>query len=120
MSDATTQIRDAIAEVDKLLAGASRSFLNAAACQSIAHSIALAAQNAVAQQQQSYILRNAIVAAAADAILAGKKDEAEELLKLADSRAVSANLAADIEALLGALRAVDESLEQKQLAAAAR
>jgi hypothetical protein len=120
MSDATSQIRAAIAEVDQIIAGAGRAFLSAAAYQSIAHSIALAAQNAVAQQQQSYILRNAIVAAAADAILAGKKAEAEELLKLADSRSVSANLAADIEALLAALRAVEEALEQKQLAAAAR
>ena len=85
MSDnVTDQIRDAIAAVDNLLSDANRAFIAAAAYQSIAHSIALAMQNAVAQQQQSYILRNAIVAAAADASVAGKKEEAEELLKLAD------------------------------------
>jgi hypothetical protein len=120
MNDTTTQVRDAIVEVDNLIAAAGRAFLSASAYQSIAHSIALAAQNAVAQQQQSYILRNAIVAAAADAILAGKKEEAEELLKLADSHSVSANLAAELDALLAALRAVEESLEQKQVAAVAR
>ena len=48
----------------------------------MAHSIALAMQNAVAQQQHAYVLRNAVTSAAAKAAL---EDDPERALELVDS-----------------------------------
>lgn len=75
------QVSDAIAEVSKRLSDANREFLMPAIYQSAAQILMLGLQNAVAQQQRSYILRNAITAAAATAILQGKPAEADALLE---------------------------------------
>jgi hypothetical protein len=111
-SSLSNQIRDAIKQVDASLAGTGRGFVTAAAYQSVTHTIALALQNAVAQQQHSYVLRNALTAAAANAILAGKREEAEAILAMADSKAISHNVADEIAHLLSALRAVDDELRK--------
>jgi len=110
-SSLNDQIRDAISQVQATLAGSDQSVLVAAAYQAITHSIALSLQNTVAQQQHGYILRNALTAAAAKALLDGKKDEAEALLKLAESRLVVPNIADEVKALVEALRTVNSELQ---------
>ncbi len=49
--------------------------------QAVSHSLALALQNAVAQQQQQYILRNAITTAAAKSLIESKPEEAIKFAK---------------------------------------
>ena len=75
-SSLNDQILAEVSQIEATLKGSERMVLAAAAYQSIAQAIALSLQNAVAQQQHSNILRNAMTAAAAAAILEGKKDEA--------------------------------------------
>jgi hypothetical protein len=111
-STLNSQIGDALAQIDASIAGAGSAFVAAAAYQSVSHTIALALQNSVAQQQQAYMLRNALTAAAANAILDGKREEADAILAMADSKAISHNVAAEIEHLLSALRAVDDDLRK--------
>ncbi len=111
-SSLNDQIRDALEQIEASLSGSGRAFITAAAYQSVAHAIALAMQNAVAQQQHAYVLRNALVASAANAILEGKREEADAILAMADSKAVSRNVADEIEQLLSALRAFDNELRK--------
>jgi hypothetical protein len=106
------QIRDAVAQINAAAGGVDRSLIAAAAYQAIAQAIALAMQNAVAQQQQGYILRNALTGAAASAILDGKKEEADSILAMMESRLVSPGIAAEIGELLTALKAVDAELQK--------
>jgi hypothetical protein len=70
------QITDAASQVNETIQGASKSQARAMADQVMAQAIGLAMQNAVAQQQQSYILRNAVTTAAARALLEASPDEA--------------------------------------------
>jgi Killing trait len=112
MTDPTIneQIRDAVAQVQTTLAGSEHAVVTAALYQAIAHAITMALQNAVAQQQHGYILRNALTAAAANAILDGKREEAEAILRLAESRLLVPNIAEEVDALLAALGAVHNEL----------
>lgn len=111
-SSLNSQIRDALEQIDASLSGSGRAFITAAAYQSVAHTIALALQNAVAQQQHAYVLRNALVASAATAILEGKREEADAILAMAESKLISRNVAEEIEQLLSALRSVDNELRK--------
>lgn len=88
------QVRDALAQLQATLAGSSDAVFQGAAYQALVHAITLAMQNAVAEQQQNQILRMAMTSAAAKAILAGKKEEAESLLELAQSRLANPDLPA--------------------------
>jgi hypothetical protein len=70
------QIADAVAQINRTIGEASESQARAMADQVMAHAISLAMQNAVAQQQQAYILRNAVTTAAARAILESSPEDA--------------------------------------------
>lgn len=74
-----SQISDAVEQIQKMVSGTSEQFSQAVAQQVTAHTIGLAMQNAVAQQQELYILRNAIVSAAANAIIESNPKEAISL-----------------------------------------
>lgn len=58
-----SQITDAVSQVNEVVGGSSEPQARAMADQVMAHAIGLAMQNAVAQQQQAYILRNAVTTA---------------------------------------------------------
>jgi len=111
-SELNSQIADALAQINATLGGLDRAVISAAAYQTIAQAIALGLQNAVAQQQHAYILRNALTTAAATAILEGKQSEADSILKLAESKVISQNLGDEITGLLSALRSVGEELRK--------
>lgn len=107
-----SQIADAVAQINASVNGASSGLVVAAACQTIAHALALGVQNAVAQQQQAYILRNAMVSAAAAAVLDGKREEAEAILQLAESRLATMDLKSEVESILQTLRLINEELQK--------
>ena len=102
------QIRDAVRQAALLMEEAGRPFAQAAATQAIIQALGLAAHNIVAQQQHGYMLRNALTSAAANALLAGKREEAEAVLKLAESRFVAVDVAEELGRLLVALKAALE------------
>jgi hypothetical protein len=84
MSDETSvndQITDSISQIKESVLGAFESQGQAAAYQMMAHAVGLAMLNAVANQQQTYILKNAITTAAVKATL---ESNPEGALKLAD------------------------------------
>ncbi|RYF43571.1 MAG: hypothetical protein EOO25_02765 [Comamonadaceae bacterium] len=128
MSDATVdeagaagfndQIRDSVSQLQDTLAGLHQPFAAAAAFQTIAHALGLALHNAVARQQHSAMLRNALTTAAATALLDGRTEQAEAVLKLADSRLVNPTFDAEVGQLQAAVTQLREELE-KILAAAA-
>jgi len=60
---------DSIEEIQKMVFGISDEFYQSASQSMSTHAIGLAMQNAVAQQQEQYILRNSIITAAAKSIL---------------------------------------------------
>lgn len=101
---ANAQIAEVAGAVAAALGETDRGLMRAAIYQTIAQAIVLGVQNAIAQQQQADILRNALAAAAASAILDGKKDEAGAIEKLAESPIVTPNLAAEIASLLAMLQ----------------
>jgi hypothetical protein len=103
------QVRDAARQAALLLEAGGRPFAQAAATQMVAHALGLAAHNLVAQQQHGYMLRNALTSAAAQALLQGKREEAEAVLKLAESRLVTTEVAEELGRLLAALKAVLET-----------
>ena len=69
-SELNDQIRDAVSQLQSILEDADASTFQAAAYQTFVHVVSLAMHNAVAQQQQSHMLRMALTTAAANAILA--------------------------------------------------
>ena len=75
-SAVNSQITDAVSQTNETVNGTSQAQARAMADQVMAHAIGLAMQNAVAQQQQAYILRNAVTTAAARAILEASPEEA--------------------------------------------
>ena len=84
MSDDTSvndQITDAVNQANASVAGASAATAHAMAQQMMAQAIGLAMQNAVHQQQQRYILRNAATSAASRAIMQGDPEKAMALAK---------------------------------------
>jgi len=91
------QVRDALAQINATIAGTNGAVFQAAAYQTLVHSVTLAMQNAVAEQQQNQILRMALTSAAAKSILAGRKEEAESILDLAKSRLANPELPALLE-----------------------
>lgn len=102
MADDTTvnsQITDAVTQVTASVLGSSEAQARAMADQVMAHAVGLAMQNAVAQQQQAYILRNAVTTAAARAIL---ESSPEEALRFAREVMASDDVAQTLERL-GAL-----------------
>lgn len=80
-SSVNDQITDSITQIQKMLADDSGENIQAFSYQLMAHAIGLAMYNAVHQQQQRYILQNAITTAAAKAILEASPEKA---LKLAE------------------------------------
>lgn len=90
------QIVDAVAQVNNTIGGASESQARAMADQVMSHAIALAMQNAVAQQQQAYILRNAVTTAAVRAIL---ESSPEDALRFAREVLASDDVAQTLERL---------------------
>ncbi len=97
-SAVNSQIEDAVSRVRELTAGSGEELAKAAATQVMTQAVALAMQDAVAQQQQRYILRNTITAAAARALLDGEARSAEHL-----------------EALTKAVRSLQEALDPGDL-----
>ena len=104
MSDQSTlndQVTDSVAQIEKLIADNGGAQSKAIADQLTVHALSLAMQNAVAQQQHEYILKNAIVTAAAKAIL---KSNPEDALAFAE-KALSGNdvvsTIAEIKDLMG-------------------
>jgi len=78
-SAVNSQISDAVKQIQSMINDTSNEFSEAVSQQVTAHAVGLAMQNAVAQQQELYILRNAIVTAAANAIIESNPKEAISL-----------------------------------------
>ncbi len=97
------------------LPAAEANALRIAVLQSMAVALSLTLHNAVAEQQHSQILRNAITSAAAKAILQGKRAEAEELLNLASSKLVAPNLTAMMAEVKAYLETVEKQLQEHAL-----
>jgi hypothetical protein len=75
------QITDSITQIQKMLTDDNGENIQAFSYQLMAHAIGLAMYNAVHQQQQRYILQNAITSAASKAILEASPEKA---LKMAE------------------------------------
>jgi hypothetical protein len=75
------QVIDAIKDLNASLALNADANVDALSYQLMAHSVALAMQNTVHQQQQAYILQNAATTAAVKAIMESDPKEAIELAK---------------------------------------
>lgn len=104
-SDAVnSQIRDAARDVATMLDSQAGSFAQAAALQALTHAIALGMHNAVAQQQHAQVLRSALTTAAARALLDGKREEAEAVLKLAESKLINLDVTDELVRLQTILR----------------
>jgi killing trait domain-containing protein len=104
MADETTvnsQITDAIAQANTSVNDSSEALARAMANQIMAHAVSIAVQNAVAQQQHVYTLRNAVVTAAARAIL---ESHPEQALRFADAALKGDDLAQTIERLHNLLK----------------
>ena len=106
------QVRDSVLQLEALLGRQSGPFAQAAAYQTITHAIALGMQNAVAQQQHGHMLRTALTTAAAKALLEGRREEAEAVLKLAESRLVNPDVGAELARLQATLKATLEELQK--------
>ena len=78
-SAVNSQITDAVKQIQSMINDTSNEFSEAVSQQVTAHAVGLAMQNAVAQQQELYILRNAIVTAAANEIIESNPKEAISL-----------------------------------------
>jgi TPP-dependent trihydroxycyclohexane-1,2-dione (THcHDO) dehydratase len=75
------QVIDAIKDLNSAMAGDADANVDALSYQLMAHSVALAMQNTVHQQQQAYVLQNAATTAAVKAIMESDPKEAIELAK---------------------------------------
>ena len=106
---ANDQVRDALRQIDGMLGGQAAPFTAAVTFQALAHAVALGMHNAVAQQQHSHMLRSALTTAAARALLDGKCEEAEAVLKVAESRLVNPDVGEEVSRLQDAL---GKALEQ--------
>jgi hypothetical protein len=110
IDQANNQIRDALSQLNAILGGADQSVFQVAAYQAVSQAIALTLQNAVAQQQHAHILRMSLTTAAANAILDGRKVEAESLLDLAASKLVTPNLSEMLSQVQSCVRSIGEEL----------
>lgn len=115
MSDQDTlndQIRDSLDQLQRTLEGMQQPVAAGASLQTVAHALGLALLNTVARQQHSHMLRNAMTAAAARALLDGRTDQAEAVLKLAESPLVNLTFEAEVAQLRSALAGLREDLEK--------
>jgi len=112
------QIRDSVAQTQQLLDGMQRPFAAAATFNVVAQALSLALQNAVTRQQHSQMLRNALATAAANAMLESKLDEANAVLKLAESPLVNPRFDLEIGQLREVISGLREELEKLHTAAA--
>lgn len=112
------QIRDSVAQMQQLLDGMQRPFAAAVAFNVVAHAMSLALQNAVTRQQHSQMLRNALTTAAANAMLDSKLDEANAVLKLAESPLVNPSFDLEVGQLRDVFSGLREELEKLHTAAA--
>lgn len=80
------QIQDAIDQLNASIKGVTPAVAEAMTCQAMSHAVGMMLQNTVLQQQHDHMLRNALTTAAASALLNGKREEAEAVLALADTR----------------------------------
>lgn len=121
MSDSASpdndQVTDAVQQVHDLLAGFQQPFAAGAAYQAVSHALGLALHNAVVQQQHSYTLRNALTTAAATALLDGRTEQAEAVLKLAESPLVNPSFEVQIGQLQAAMGRLREEMERTLAAA---
>lgn len=103
------QVTDAVAEAQAAVLGASETELKALGYRILVHSVTLAMQDAVAQQQQRYTLNNAITAAVSKAVL---EADAEGLGRLAEAVKVldEINRSRDVSQTLAELKALLDSL----------
>lgn len=105
------QIGDALAQVNAAVQGMQAPFATGAACHAIAHALSLALHNAVLRQQHSHILRNALTTAAAKAMLEGRMEQAEAVMKLAESPLVNPSLDTEIAQLHGAITGLQGEID---------
>ncbi len=103
------QVTDAVAEAQAAVLGASETELKALGYRILVHSVTLAMQDAVAQQQQRYTLNNAITAAVSKAVL---EADAEGLGRLTEAVKVldEINRSRDVSQTLAELKALLDSL----------
>lgn len=106
------QVRDSVLQLEALLGRQAGPFAQAAAYQTITHAIALGMQNAVAQQQHGHMLRTALTTAAAKALLEGRREEAEAVLKLAESKLVNPDIGAELARLQATLKTTLDELQK--------
>lgn len=108
------QIADSISTIGAQFKDGNGQFLMPLIYQAAAQALLLGLQNAVAQQQRLHILRNAITAAAAAAILRGRQADADALLeRLADGR-LTGPLASAQASQEGEAEAPDKSAASSQ------
>jgi hypothetical protein len=105
------QITDAVAQVNAAVQGMQVPFATGAACHAIAHALSLALHNAVLRQQHSHILRNALTTAAANAMLEGRMEQGEAVMKLAESPLVNPSLDTEIAQLRGAISGLQSEID---------
>jgi len=98
----------AMASARKLLEDAGQNGFQFAAYQAAVGAMTLTLQNAVAEQQHAHIVRMAVTTAAANAILEGRKAEADEILALATARLTSP----PVTELMAQIRTCIDSLNQ--------
>lgn len=110
------QVVDAIQQVNDLLRGSRQPFAAGAAYQALSHALSLAMHNAVQQQQHSFTLRCAMTTAAATALLDGRTEQAEAVLKLAESPLMNPGIDVQINALHAVVVSLRDEIE-KTLAA---
>ena len=105
------QITDAVEQINAAVKGMQTPFATGAACHAITHALSLALQNAVLRQQHCHILRNALTTAAANAILDGRLEQAEAVMKLAESPLVNPSLDSEIAQLRGAMSGLQSEID---------
>lgn len=106
------QVVDAMQQVNDLLRGSRQPFAAGAAYQALSHALSLAMHNAVQQQQHSFTLRCAMTTAAATALLDGRPEQAEAVLKLAESPLMNPGIDRQISALHAALASLRDEIEK--------
>lgn len=109
---ANDQVVDAVQQVNDLLRGSRQPFAAGAAYQALAHAVSLAMHNAVQQQQHSFTLRCAMTTAAATALLEGRTEQAEAVMKLAESPLMNPGIDVQIDSLKAALASLREEIER--------
>ena len=106
-SAVNSQITDAVRQINATILGNAEALSQAMAQQIMTQSIALAMQNAVAQQQQLYTLRNAVTAAAARAILDASPEEALRFAREALAGDDVVSTLASLKDLMDAMRSAE-------------